>query len=142
MVRRSASPKEEAAFSSAALRVSIFCFCVSISRESTWFREDRASSDLSCFENWEVTRFISEPSTLNCWFISESAFLNSRSPSMPSFIPMSDVVGHLLKTDSLIIICLPIFCFSATIYAEASNEYGSRVLPTGLCSTILLLLII
>ena len=52
-VRRSFSPKEADAFSSALRRVSIFFFWASISLPSTWFRAVRASTESSFLSNWD-----------------------------------------------------------------------------------------
>ena len=86
-VRRSFSPKDSAALSKAERRVSIFCFCASISLFSIWFRAVRASTEVSFLANWDCTSFISEPSTLKNWLISDRAALNSFSPSRPIFNP-------------------------------------------------------
>ena len=86
-VLRSFSPKDSAAFSRAARRTSIFCFCASISLFRTVFREVSASTDLSFLSNWDATSFISDPRTLKEELMSASAFLNSFSPSRPIFNP-------------------------------------------------------
>jgi len=86
-VRRSFSPNEEEALSSAALRVEILSFCASISLFSIAFRAVTACTDLSFLSNWLVTSVISLPSTLKDWLMSRRAFLNSFSPSTPIFKP-------------------------------------------------------
>ena len=93
-VRRSFSPKESAAFWRAARRNSTLFFCASISLFSTVFLAESACTDLSFLSNCEDTSFISEPSTLKDWLISDSAFLNSFSPSMPIFRPKLSATGH------------------------------------------------
>ena len=86
-VLRSFSPKESAAFRRAARSVSIFWRWASISLFRTVFLAESAWMDLSFLSNCEDTSFISEPSTLKDWLISDRAFLNSFSPSMPIFRP-------------------------------------------------------
>ena len=87
LVRLSASPKEEEAFSSAACKVCTLFFCASISFVSTPFLALKDWMDLSFLSNCDVTRFISEPSTLKAELISFRAFLNSFSPSTPILTP-------------------------------------------------------
>ena len=84
-VRRSFSPKDSEAFWRAARSVSIFWRWASISLFRTVFLAESACTDLSFLSNCEDTSFISEPSTLKDWLISDRAFLNSFSPSMPIF---------------------------------------------------------